>query len=39
MTNTTATDPDTRPILERARSAMRGRGEIETALSRHRPRR
>jgi len=35
MTPPTATGPDTRPlsILEHARSAMRGRGEIETALA------
>ncbi|MBA2696773.1 MAG: hypothetical protein H0U62_13265 [Actinobacteria bacterium] len=33
MTNTTATEPDARPILERARAAMHGRSKIETALS------
>jgi len=37
MTNTTATEDDTRTTLEKARANMRGRAE--TALSRHRPRR
>jgi len=27
------------PLLEKARATMRGRAEIEAALSRHRPRR
>ena len=46
MTNTTATEDDTRTTLEKARANMRGRAEveaapcgIEAALSRHRPRR
>ena len=30
---TTSTKPDDRPLLERARSAMRGLAEIEAALS------
>ena len=38
MTNTTPAEPDA-PLLARARAAMRGRAEIEAALSRHRPRR
>jgi len=32
MTNTTATDPDTRPILGRARSAMSGLTTVEAAI-------
>ena len=33
MTNTTATEDDTRPLLEKARAAMRGRAEIEAGLA------
>jgi len=33
MTNMTATEDDTRPLLEKARASMRGLAEIEAALS------